>query len=187
MYMEPIMLVVDVAGFIINQNKLMECINTMQDLDDKLQKENIKIDYSKIRKLTIVLIAIITILESGIVAYNYVLLEDTLWFAPIYVSTVSKVWYVALVFNIKQKFVAINLHFENMQKIFNENKRQIKITKALNQVTKNALANGEGDQHHIGYLHREILVKRSKPNQKVLVTKQKRDIIQVIPGENYGM
>lgn len=176
MYMEPIMLVVDVAGFIINQNKLMACITTMQELDNKLQKEKIVIDYRKVRKLTITLIVMISIFESGIVAYNYVLLEDTIWFAPLYVSTVSKVWYVALVYNIKQKFVGINLHFESMQRKFNENKAKIKTTHEK----------GISAEHEqIGYLHREIVVKTNKPSQ-TLAVRRKNDILQVRPRDVIG-
>lgn len=178
MYMEPIMLFVDVSGFLINQKKMMECISTMQDLDDKLRKENIIIDYTKIKKLTITLIVIISIFESGIVVYNYVSLEDTIWFAPLYVSTLSKVWYVALVYNIKQKFIAINLHLENMRKMFNENKSKI------NRSSK--MTNDKSEYHdQIGYLHREIVVKKNKPNE-TLVTRRKNDILQVEPREMIG-
>lgn len=178
MYMEPIMLFVDVAGFLINQKKLMECISTMQELDDKLRKENIIIDYTIIKKITITLFVIISIFESSIVVYNYVSLQDTIWFAPLYVSTVSKVWYVALVYNIKQKFIAINLHFENMQKMFNENKKKI------NKSSK--MSNDKSDYHdQIGYLHREIVVKKNQPN--AFVTRRKNDILHVEPREIIGM
>lgn len=171
------MLVVDVGGFIINQNRLMACITTMQELDDKLRKENIIVEYRKIRKLTIGLIVVISLFESGIVAYNYVLLEDTIWFAPLYVSTVCKVWYVALVYNIKQKFVAINLHFENMQRMFNENKRKIKTAHGED---KSAVA----DQ--IGYLHREIVVRKNKPHQ-TLAVRRINDILEVQPRGTLGI
>lgn len=180
-YMEPLMLVVDVGGFIINQSKMMACITTMQELDDKLQKENIVIDYRKIRKITVGLIVIISLFESGIVAYNYVKLEDTIWFAPLYVSTVSKIWYVALVYNIKQKFVAINLHFETMQMKFNENKWKILATNTTTKIAKER--SSEHDQ--IGYLHREIVVKKNKPNQTFAV-RRKNDILQVQPREVFG-
>lgn len=174
------MLMVDVGGFVINQKKLQECISTMQELDNKLQKENITIDYRKIKRLTITLFVTITVFESGIVAYNYVLLEDTIWFAPLYVSTVSKLWYVALVYNIKQKFVAINLHFEDMQKTFYESKRQIEKRKASSKVDKSE------DHDQIGYLHREIVVKKNKPNQ-TFVARRKPDILQVKPRVAIGM
>lgn len=173
MYMEPIMLLVDVSGFIINQNKLMACITTMQELDDKLQKEKITVDYRKIRKLTIRLIVMISLFESGIVAYNYVRLEDTIWFAPLYMSTVSKCWYVALVYNIKQKFDAINLHFENMRKKFDENKWKIKATNGTAKEKSSV-------RDHIGYLHREIVVKKSKPDLAFAV-RRKNDILQIQP------
>lgn len=177
MYMEPLMLVVDAVGFLFNQNKLIACITTMQDLDEKLRKENILIDYRKLRKMTIRLIVMITVFESGIVAYNFVLLGDTIWFAPLYVSTISKIWYVGLVYNIKQKFVAINLHFENMQRKFNENKRKI-------ESSYNKKKSMENDQ--IGYLHREIVVKKNKVNETFAV-RRKHDILQVRPREVMGM
>ncbi|XP_037039185.1 gustatory receptor for bitter taste 66a-like [Bradysia coprophila] len=181
MYMEPIMLVIDVGGFMINQKKLVACTTTLQELDDKLKKENIIIDYRKIRRITVTLIVVVSIFESGIMAYNYIQLEDSFWFAPLYVSTISKIWYVGLVYNVKQKFVAINLHLENMQRKFNDNKRKIKASYDKGKRL---------DSDQIGYLHREIVVKKNKAN-RTYATKRKPDILQVQSrntwtGELYG-
>ncbi|KAG4078258.1 hypothetical protein HA402_012968 [Bradysia odoriphaga] len=181
MYMEPIMLVIDVGGFVLNQKKLVACTTTLQELDDKLRKENIIIDYRGIRRITVSLIVVVTIFESSIMAYNHIQLEDSLWFAPLYVSTISKIWYVGLVYNVKQKFVAINLHLENMQRKFNDNKRKIRASYDKGKLL---------DSDQIGYLQREIVVKKNKATRKY-ATRRKADILQVQPrdtwtGELYG-
>lgn len=165
------MLVIDVSGFVINQKKLVACTTTLQELDDKLKKENVIIDYRKIKRITTTLIVIVSIFESGIMAYNYILLEDSLWFAPLYVSTISKIWYVGLVYNVKQKFVAVNSYLENMQRKFNDNKQKIKASYDKGKFLEN---------EQIGYLHREIVVKKNKPNRTFAV-RRKPDILQVQP------
>lgn len=176
-YMEPMMLAVDVGGLLFNQNRLIACIATMQELDDKLRRENIIVNYRKLRNVTVWLVVLITMFESGIVTFNSVVLGDTMWFGPLYVSTIAKVWYIALVYNIKQKFLAINLHFDEMQRMFSENKKKMKASQAKSKSWAN---------EQIGYLHREIVVKQNSRNQKFAV-RRKPDIVQVQSHDLLGM
>lgn len=122
--------------------------------------------------MTIVLIAIVTVVEVGIVVYNFLLFQEfnigsIWWFVtgiPLYLSSISKIWYVTLVHNVKQKFTAINDHFERTANFFEEvKKRRISQTRDKMGDLKEkegieysvGLARGDGDSIG-GYLHREI-------------------------------
>lgn len=130
--MEPLMLIVDVLSFLINQRKQIVLLDRMQRVDDKLLKENIVIDYRKTKRMTAWLIALVSVVEVGIVIYNFFLFQELMieslwWFTtciPLYISSIAKIWYVTLVFNVKQKFSAINDHFESTSKFFEELKKR---------------------------------------------------------------
>lgn len=135
----------------------------MQKIDEKLLKENIEIGYSLLKRLTITLVAIITTLEFSLVTYNLLLFQeftvDSLYWIctgiPIFLSTISKVWYVVLVYNVKQKFSAINNHFEDT-------------TKVAQLIQKSSHPpNYVDDEDLPGYLHKEILFKPTKRNRKI--------------------
>lgn len=144
----------------------------MQKIDEKLLKENIEIDYVTLKRLTIFLVAIITTLEFSLVTYNLLLFQDftidsLYWICtgvPIFLSTISKVWYVALVYNVKQKFSAINNHFENTTKFFDLSNKEI-VAKAMQKSPH--LKNSVDDEELPGYLHKEILFKPLKRNRKI--------------------
>lgn len=143
----------------------------MHKIDEKLLKENIEFDYSRLKRLTIVLVVAVTTLELSLVTYNLLLFQefriDSLYWIctgiPILLSTISKVWYVALVYNVKQKFSAINDHFENTQKFFDVSKKSI-VSKALR---KSTYAHIDDGNELVGYLHKEILCKPMKRNRKI--------------------
>lgn len=140
----------------------------MHKIDEKLLKENIEIDYSRLKRLTIILVAVIMTLELSLVAYNLLLfqefkLDSLYWICtgiPILLSTISKVWYIGLVYNVKQKFIAINDHLENTRKFFDLTKKDV-VGKALSKPLN------EGENDLPGYLHKEILCKPMQRNRKI--------------------
>lgn len=121
--------------------------------------------------MTIFLIAIVTVIEVGIVVYNFLLFQEfniasIWWFVtgiPLYLSSISKIWYVTLVSNVKQKFTAINDHFESTANFFEEvKKRRVSQSrdkmgdlKEKGQEYSVGITRGDGDTIG-GYLHREI-------------------------------
>lgn len=174
MYMEPVMYTVDVIGFLVNQKRMIACLDQMHKIDEKLLKENIEIDYNRLKRLTMILVGIITILEFSLVTYNLLLFQEftissIYWICtgiPIYLSTISKVWYVVLVYNVKQKFAAINDHFENTRKFFDASKKEInsKVMLKESSIHQNYT---DDDIDLAGYLHKEILFKPIKRNRKI--------------------
>lgn len=161
----------DVIGFLVNQKKLIACVEQMHKIDEKLLKENIEFDYTRLKRLTIILIVVITTLEFSLITYNLLLfqefkLDSLYWICtgiPILFSTISKVWYVALVYNVKQKFTAINDHFENTRKFFDHSKKDI-VSKVLQ---KTPIERSDDEMDQPGYLHKEILWKPTKRNRKI--------------------
>lgn len=161
---------IDVIGLLVNQKKIIACIEQMHKIDEKLLKENIEFDYFRLKRLTIILVAVITTLEFSLITYNLLLfqefrLDSLYWICtgiPIFLSTISKVWYVALVYNVKQKFCAINNHFENTRKFFDLSKNE-KISATLPKLS-NELDDDDSDMP--GYLHKEIFARPIKRNRK---------------------
>lgn len=80
----------------------------MEKINQKLIRENIDVNLGQVRKLSIFLVSAITIIEVGLVTYNYVVFKDAIWFLPIYLSTVAKVFYFTLVYTINMFFKGKN-------------------------------------------------------------------------------
>lgn len=196
-YMEPLMLSIDVIGFLINQRSLIVLMERMQRVDDKLLKENIEINYTTTKRLTYILVALITVVEFSLVTYNFVLFQDAMlqsiwWFVtgfPLFFSSISKVWYIVLVFNVKQKFEAINNHFESTAAFFEElRKKNTKAKQKLSDLEDDSKSVLHDSIDHGGYLQREIYAKplfkrnRVQPGGVISVSaKSNNDILQVLP------
>lgn len=193
LYFEPLMLIVDVIGFVINRHIFVNCLTRMERIDDKLIQENIFINYTKLRRLSIVLIGIVTTLEVFISVFNIFVFREneslvqSLWLLtnlfPVYFSSLSKIWFIILVFNIRQKFTAINVHLAHTQKYIDNAKGR------LDQLTTsdNDDYNTTKDYRISGYLHKEIYgmigkkeVTNKRKNRHVY-TRNKIGILQVMP------
>lgn len=150
MYMEPALMVTDALSFLIHQKKILILIERMEKVNQKLIKENIVVDLGRVRLLSIILISLITATELGLVTYNYLVFKDALWFIPIYLTTLAKVFYVAMVFILKEFLQAINNHLETTKIFFEESKLLRK--QRFEDVV---------DPDEMGFLRREILTNRS--------------------------
>lgn len=121
-YMEPLMLAVDVLGFLIHQRLLVRLLAHMQHVDDQLARQHVHMNYGYVRRLTVRLLAVVTVIEASIVTYNFVLfqevdLESAWWFItcmPLFLSSVAKVWFILLMTNVRMKFEAINGHMQDI-------------------------------------------------------------------------
>ncbi|KAJ6641358.1 Gustatory receptor for bitter taste 66a [Pseudolycoriella hygida] len=175
MYMEPILMVSDNIAFLVNQRKILDLFDRMEKVNSKLIRENIIVNLSRVRRNTIILVVGITILEIGLVIYNFVFFQDAIWFIPIWLSTLAKVLYVSLVFVTKEFFQGLNQTLLTTQIFFNENKLLKK------ERLKNVIETDE-----LSYLRREILVKQkivARPKISPSVGLEK--VVNVIPyGEN---
>ena len=197
------MMAVDIIGFLVNQKNLLNILDRMQKVDDKLLKENIVLNYHRIKNLTTILIIIATIVELGYVSYNFFTFqtfdfESLYWFVtilPLYLSSLSKIWYIILVNNVRQKFTAINNLFENTGIFFEEIKKKNKTAMANNEKA-NWKADNIADKSffshkssyesvdHGGYLHKEIFRKRMSNRQNKSGSLKDFTISSRLPSKN---
>lgn len=170
--MEPLLMVTDAFSFFANQRKIIDLLNRMEKVNEKLIRQNIDVDLGKVRKVSVALISTVTILEVGLVAYNYVVFNDAIWFLPLYLSGLSKVFYIMLVHIIKEFFRGINDQLEATKLFFDENK-----------FAKKQKSKDEVDTNEFGYLHKEIITKRRVASNRKVSPVQK--VVKVIPyGDN---
>lgn len=164
----------DAITFFKNQKKIIDLLNRMEKINEKLIRENINVNLCKVKRLSIILISTITIIEIGLVIYNFIVFEDAIWFVPLYVGTVGKVFYVSLLYIVKEYFDGINQQLQNAKTFFEENKL----------LKKQRMKNANADEN--GYLHKEILTKRKNANKcKKIPTDGMEKVVNVIPyGDN---
>lgn len=196
------MLVVDVIGFILNRKLMIKSLDGLQRVDDKLYRENITLDYRKQKWLTTFIIVLVTVCEATLNYFNLFLFRDTLirgtWYmailtttflmVPLYLTTVSKVWYIILVYNVREKLDAMNGHLLNTQKCISDIRAQMN-----NGPLAKAHKTKDDFVDLAGYLHKEIgLVKRAvapqvdrQPTDDIGAKKKvKVGIVQVFPVNN---
>lgn len=201
LYFEPLMLLVDVCAFIINRHIFIDCLTRMERIDDKLLQENISINYHNLRKLSVILIGFVTALEVFTSVFNFIVFRENnesivqaLWLVinlcPVYFSSLSKIWFIILVFNIRQKFIAINDHLEHTQKFIDDTKGRLsQFNHHLVYDDDENKEKGGSDYTIYGYLHKEIFGmigdevrdKRKNQNYRHMTKKNKVGIMKVMP------
>lgn len=113
------MLALDMIATLINQRHLIRCIQRLESIDSKLAEENVTINYKPLQRLSICLIIIIFCRKLLMILFGYFVFGLNvfqLWcmYVPIFVSILSKVWFVLIVSNIRKKFEAINSNLDEM-------------------------------------------------------------------------
>lgn len=125
-YMEPVMLVFDVFGFMWHQQHFVRIVNHMQHVDDQLGRQHVNVSYTSVRTVTIRLLFVVTVTELSIVTYNFILFQtlsfQSLWWfttcMPLYTSSIAKIWFVALMMNARLKFASINRHMADTVQLY---------------------------------------------------------------------
>lgn len=170
-------MVSDAITFLKNQKKIIDLINRMEKVNRKLIRDNVNVNLGRVKRLSIILISLITILEVSLMTYNFVKFNDAIWFTPIYLGTVGKVFYVTLVYITKEYFVGINQQLQNAKILFDENKLLKK------QRLKGVIG---ADEIEVGYLHKEILIKQTNADKcKIFPLDGTDKVVNVIPyGDN---
>uniref|UniRef100_A0A182K9M1 Gustatory receptor n=1 Tax=Anopheles christyi TaxID=43041 RepID=A0A182K9M1_9DIPT len=118
-YMEPLMMAVDMVAGMLNQKRLAQCFDRLARLDGHLAGEGVLINNGRMRRYTIVLLLLMLLFESIITVYSFVEFEQEytawslIWFIttiPTALNSVCRIWYVMLVAAIRQRFNAMNAH-----------------------------------------------------------------------------
>lgn len=180
-YMEPAMMVVDVLAALINQKTIVSVFERLKAVDDKLEKENIKVDYGKVIKLSRILLGLVFFTELLLTSLNFVLFTNNIDFyafyyyftgIPLIINANSKIWFIILIVVVRQRFQAINKYLNETSKLFSDQKKKY-----------------EGDQPNFvpgesgNYLEKEMMFVKNKNLQNKLFNPRNVRTIKVSPYE----
>lgn len=170
-------MVTDSLAFFVNQRKIIDLLYRMEKVNEKLIRQNIDVNLGTVRIISVALVLTVTGLEIGLVTYNYVVFHDAIWFVPLYLSGLSKVFYVTLVHITKEFFRGINNQLDATKVLFDENK-----------IVKKRKLNYDADTDEFGYLHKEITTTRKMAyKRKVFPANDMEKVVKVIPYADNGM
>jgi hypothetical protein len=176
-YLEPFMMTIDILASLVNQASLIDVFDRLHDIDNKLESENILLNYNTIKRYSIIFITITFVGESTLGLINLIIFNDNstiwqgLWWlvscVPLFVNGISKTWFLVLILMIKQRLIAINSHFNDIMNTFSERKlRHVNIatTVASGRGMLNVDLKIRKDNLFVdtfGYLEKEIYAKRN--------------------------
>lgn len=164
-YLEPLMMAIDVLASLINQKSFVTIFDRLQEIDDKLAKENVLLSYRVIRRYSIIFVVIAFIGEMTLVIFNVIVFETDIpvwnfiwWFisgVPLFINGIAKTWFLMLILLVQQRLRAINDYLNDTKNIFQERKtRQVNVNES--NLKKDNLFIG-----NIGYLEKEIFSTRN--------------------------
>lgn len=186
------MMALDMLATLINQRHLVRCIQRLEQVDEKLAKENVHIDYSSLKRLSIILIVVTLCRKCLMILFGYFEFDLNvfqLWsmYVPICVSVLSKIYFVLIVCNIRKKFDAINLYLDELANSLNAlNENNDKHSNEGNvgvdnnskpQNKSNIRATNAQSTLPPGFLQREILVK-PKPKFFQIMTRPALNLVK---------
>lgn len=164
-YMEPLLMAIDVLAGLINQKSLVTIFDRLQEIDDKLGKENILLNYRIITRYSIIFLFIAFVGEVTLALFNLLEFQSdffsfhSLWWLisciPLFNNCVAKTWFLILIILVQQRLRAINAYLNETKRIFLEKKMR-----GVNTVGSN-LKKDNLFMENIGYLEKEIFSTRN--------------------------
>lgn len=166
----------DMLATLLNQRHLVRCIQRLDQVDEKLAKENVQIDYRSLKNLSLILIVVTLARKFLMILFGFFVFDLNvfqLWsmYVPICVSVLSKIYFVLIVCNIRKKFDAINSYLNELANSLNALDENNSVSKSSNEenigVDNNTISQSQlisrptniQSTFQSGYLHREIVVK----------------------------
>ncbi|XP_031626251.1 gustatory receptor for bitter taste 66a [Contarinia nasturtii] len=193
LYMEPIMMTLDMLATLVNQRHLVRCIQRLEQVDEKLAKESVQIDYRSLKSLSLILIIVtlcrkILMILFGVFVFELNVLQLWSMYVPICVSVLSKIYFVLIVCNIRKKFDAINSYLDEMANSINEsnslNKNSNEDSVGVDNSSDNSINKLRNVRQttaqatfQLGYLQKEIAVK-PKPNFFQIMTRPTLNVVK---------
>lgn len=190
MYTEPAMMTIDTIALLINQRHLSRCIVRLETIDRKLAQENITINYKSLQHISYGLIIGASLRKYLMVLFAFMAFSTSLWnifcvYLPIYISTLSKVWFVMLLCNIRMKFNAMNNYLEILGSNLSSLKQRVEDSSAPNRsnvekrdvppvIHRRNVVSPIGAE--VSYLHKEIMPQA----QRVFRFNGRSDIVPVV-------
>lgn len=164
-YMEPLMMAIDAVACIINQKRFITIFDRLRDIDDKLEKENVMLNYRVITKYSVILVFIFLIGELALGVFKLVVFKteffsfsSLLWLAssvPLFANGLAKTWFLVFILLVQQRLRAINDYLNETKKIFFERKIRHFNANGSNLKKDNLFI------ENIGYLEKEIFSTRN--------------------------
>lgn len=164
-YMEPLMMSIDVLASIINQKRFVTVFDRLRDIDDKLGKENVLLNYRVITKYSIIFVSIAVVGELTLALLNlfffntqFFSLTSLWWIAsciPLFANGLARTWFLILILLVQQRLRTINDYLNDIKKIFFEKKVRHVTAFGSNLKKDNLFI------ENIGYLEKEIFSTRS--------------------------
>ena len=160
-YLEPFMMTIDILAALINQTALIDVFDRLQEIDNKLERENVYLDNRKNRFTSIMFLTTFIICEIGI-AFSVVfvfreefsIIQSFSWFiscVPLSVDLISKTWFLMLILLVQSRLRAINTYLNDIKRSFQERKlRHVKT------VESKPLRRDNLFMETVGYLETEI-------------------------------
>lgn len=183
-YMEPLMMCIDLLAAIINQKLLIECMERLEKVDAKLANENITVNNARIQRYIVVILVLVLVFESVLTTYNFVKFAEAytlwslIWFItafPTGINSVSRLWFVVLVLAVRHRFQAMNSHMDELAGMLEEhNERwedELEIEKheiPMNYLEKEIFTIRS---HRRGVVHGMVPVKKFSNSTKVIDVK----------------
>ncbi|XP_058823576.1 gustatory receptor for bitter taste 66a [Topomyia yanbarensis] len=128
-YMEPLMMCIDLIASMINQKLLIDCLDRLEKVDQKLSTENITVNNSRIQRYIIIFLVLVLLFEFLLTTYNFVVFSQSVtlwslvWFItafPTGINSVSRIWFVVLVLAVRHRFHAMNNHMDELAGLLEE-------------------------------------------------------------------
>lgn len=166
-YLEPTMMAIDVVASLINQKCLVVIFDRLREIDDKLGKENVLLNYRIIGKYSIIFLSIALVGEVTLGIFNLIAFQENFfslsslwWFIsciPLFANSVSKTWFLVLILLVQQRLRAINDYLNDVKRVFIARKTRhvVTIDNASNLKKDNLFI------ENIGYLEKEIFSTRN--------------------------
>lgn len=169
-------MLVDIASMIYHQKKFMLCVERLESIDEQLYKCRIFLDYNHLKRLTNILLGVVIgqVFFMGGVSYLTFEINSFWWYGvyiPLFVNAFAKLWFVIFVEGIRQRFIAINSHLDDLAVIFGDKRNaasEIDIRRSHQALwRRGANLRRENDVSHAGTGSRE-----SSPNSYQFIPKQ---------------
>lgn len=179
------MMCVDIMASVVNQNNLISVFERLKIVDEKLEKENIDLPYTKIVKLGRILSGIVFVAELTLTSMNFFMfINEKTWMSlyyyftgfPMILSSLAKIWFICLIVVVRQRFKAINRYLNETSKLFGAQKKRYEtdVSEMLPEDTTN-------------YLEKDMLFTRTKLMQNSMTEKFQSRMIKVSPYDNMSM
>lgn len=141
------MMSLDIIITIIKQKTIINCFQKLQKIDLQLIKENIQINYSNTKYKINFMIGLVIFVEVLLGVSNFAQFTENhssltfIWYMqtifPILCNSLSRIWFTGLILLMKDRFVAINQYFLNIEKLMTKHANKSKKDNSENEIFLN--------------------------------------------------